>query len=133
LTAADIAEIPARNLCVSREEFVALWTVAERRLDADQDWYSAGVAMTCRWLAGATVRPSSGPWFVARSPATHRPASAYEELIAAECIAAEVLAMRRPEWVVARDGWIDAVVATLNWAWQRTGPRPLPIGDQVTA
>lgn len=139
VTQADIDRIPSHNLRVRRAEFAAFWAAAERFHDDNvrnrvSDWYGAGVVMTCRWLARATVRPQSGPWRQAESPVTGRRASAYEELIEAECVAAEKLAMQRPvpPWLVNQPGWIDAVVATLNWAWRRSGQPPMTF-DQPAA
>lgn len=118
------------NLRVPRAEFAALWTAAEQHQEQHgTDWYGAGVVMTCRWLARATVRPPTGPWRPARSPVTGRTAMAHEELIEAELLAAETLAMRRPvpTWLEHRPGWIEAVVATLKWAWRRYGAPPMEI------
>jgi len=134
LTARDIERIPAGNIHVPRDQFVALWSAAEWHLE-DQarcgvvDWYGAGVVMTCRWLACATVRPSTGAWYIASAPVTESRRLAYEELIEAECLAAEKLDMRRPVpvWVANRPGWLDGVLATLNWAWRRTSGPPLDI------
>jgi hypothetical protein len=56
----------------------------------------AGVVVTCRWPANAIVRPETGgPCHLAPSPVTERVNVAYEELIEAECVAAEKLAVRR--------------------------------------
>jgi len=127
VTAADVERIPAGNLRVSRAEFVALWVAAERRVDEDySDWYAAGVAMTCRWMATVTVfhlrqvRP-------ARAPVTGETARAYEELIAKELFAAHRLSLRQPvpEWLRGRPRWLDAVIATLEWAWSRSGVAPM--------
>jgi hypothetical protein len=132
VTAADVARVPAGNLRVSREEFAAVWAAAEAHQQEQArrpggDWYGAGVVMTCRWLARAAVRPPRGPWRPARAPVTGRLNQAYEELIEAEYLAAERLAMRRPvpDWLAARPAWIDAVVATLDWAWRASGRSPL--------
>ncbi len=122
--------MPVTNLRVSRGEFGEQWIAAERRCDqqAEQgvtDWYAAGIAATCEWLATAVVRPASGPHHPAYSPATGRTARAYEELIEAECLAAEKVAIRRPAALLRRPGWIEGIVATLNWAWRHTVPPPL--------
>src|SRR6266496_2119403 len=82
------------NLRVPRAEFAAVWAAAEAHQEEQArrqvaDWYGAGVVMTCRWVAGATVRPANGPWRPARSPVTERLNQAYEELIEAEYFAAE--------------------------------------------
>jgi hypothetical protein len=134
VTATDIEQIPAANLHVSRAAFAAVWTAAENQV-RDQtrrgftDWYGAGVVVTCRWLARATVRPEQGLWRLARSPVTGRTARALPELIQEECLAAEALTMRRPvpQWLAERPGWDESIVATLNWAWRRTGPPPISV------
>jgi hypothetical protein len=132
VTEADIARIPVGNLRVPRAEFGAVWVAAEQR-NAEQgeqgvtDWFAAGVVVTCRWLAGATVRPSTGRWYVAYSPVTRRSVRAYEELIEAEYLAAERLDQRRPDLVATRPGWCEAIRATLRWAWRHDGPPPLAV------
>ena len=132
VSAADIAKIPAGNARVPRADFVALWQTAERFHDEQirrgvMDWYGSGVVETCRWLANAIVTPETGPWRLAPSPVTERINVAYDELIGAECLAAEKLAMRRPvpARLAHRPGWIEAVVTTLNWAWRRYGSPPM--------
>lgn len=132
VTEAEVTSIPGRNLRVPRVKFVAVWTVAER--DASRDWYALGVAMTCRWLANAVVRPALGPAYVAHAPVTERTARAYEELIEVECLTAEKLEMRRPrpQWLLDEPGWIEGVCATFRWAWRRTGPPPIQLDDQLT-
>ncbi|MCA1681576.1 MAG: hypothetical protein LC700_00050 [Actinobacteria bacterium] len=132
VTEADVARIPRRNVRVSRAEFAAVWRTAER-LGGD-DWYAAGVAFTCRWLAWATVRPASGPWHPARAPVTGRTNLAFEELIEVEYLEAEKLDMRRPrpEWLLGRPGWSEGICATLRWAWCRTGPAPLRVEEAAT-
>jgi hypothetical protein len=135
LTAADIEKIPAENLHVSRAEFAAVWIAVEK--DQDElarrgvtDWYGAGVSVTCRWLATATVRPERGAARrPARSPVTRRISRALPELIQEECLAAELLVMRGPvpRWLAERPGWAESIVATLNWAWWRTGLPPVRV------
>ena len=136
VTDSDIARIPAANLRVPRAEFAALWTAAEQRCD-DQaargvtDWYAGGVAATCEWLAVAVFRPECGPPQQAYAPATGRSARAYQELIEAECVAAERLLARRPmpPTLGRRPGWVEGIVATLRWAWRRSAPAPLQTVD----
>ncbi len=139
VTEVDIARIPPTNLRVSRTEFAALWTAAEQRCDEQDrrgghDWYSAGVAITCEWLAGATVRSFDGRWFPAHAPVTKSTRRAYEELIEAEYLAAEKLDMRRPRpsWLKEQPGWIDGICATLRWAWRRSGPPPIELDERAT-
>lgn len=128
VTERDVEAIPGGNLRVPRGEFVAVWAAAERNMGDDPtDWYAAGVAVTCRWLAAATVRPATGRWYVQWAPVTKRTGSAYEELVEAECLAAEALLTRRPipRWLLGRRGWIEGIVATFRWAWQRSAEAPL--------
>lgn len=134
VTAADIAKIPARNLHVPRGEFVAVWIAAERQAVEKNDWYSAGVVAACRWLARAQVRPETGPWYMAPAPVTRRQESAYEELIEAECLKAELLYFRRPvpQWLQNRPGWARGIFVTLNWAWRHQGQPPIDV-DQAAA
>lgn len=127
VTDRDIAKIPPRNIHVPREDFGAVWRDAER-IGVD-NWYAAGVAMACRWIATATVRPRTGDWYMAQAPVTRRQHRAYEELIQNEYLQAEKLQFRhpRPDWLRARGGWIDGVAATLRWAWGRRGGDPLNV------
>jgi hypothetical protein len=131
LTGADFDAIPARNIHVPRVQFAAVWLVAERTADTCEDWYAAGVSTTCRWLARATVRPKSGRWYLQWAPITERQDCAYEELIEAECLAAERALFVSPPhvWLSTRPGWIQGIVATLNWAWRRSAPAPLDTSD----
>ena len=126
VTEQDVAHIPVGNLRVRREEFAAVWAAAESR-DDGRDWFVAGVVVTCRWFAGATVRTSTGRSYVASSPVTRHAETAYEELIEAEYLAAENLDQRRPDLLHSRPGWSDGIRATLRWAWRRTGPPPLAV------
>lgn len=126
----EVRSVPPRNLRVPKDAFVAVWREAARRGDelGDQgvtDWYLGGVSLTCRWLAGAPLRTSSGGGLV-RSPATRRSVLAYEELIEAEFLAAQTLEQQRPE-LAAREGWCEAVRATLRWAWRGEGPPPIEL------
>jgi hypothetical protein len=136
VTDSDIARIPVTNIRVPRAEFAALWTAAEELCDEQgrrgvTDWYAGGVAATCEWLAGAVLRPETGPQQDACSPTTGRSARAYEELIEAEWVAAERLLARRPppRTLVRRPGWIEGITATLNWAWRHSGTAPLHAAD----
>lgn len=139
MTEADIARVPVGNLRVPRAEFVAVWAAAEQ-LCHDQgrrgvtDWHAAGVAVTCEWLATAVVRARSDRSYPSRSPVTRRTTRAYEELIEAEYLAAEKLALRhpQPEWLAAQPGWSEAVCATLRWAWRHAGPPPLQVPTAAT-
>lgn len=131
VTKADVARIPVTNLRVSPGDFVLLWIAAEELCDAQVgacvDWYSAGVAATCEWLATAVSRSDAGAHRLASSPATGRMARAHEELIEAELLAAELLSARdpRPARLSRRPGWIEGIVDTLRWAWLHDGAPPL--------
>lgn len=135
VTAADIARIRQTNLHVPMADFAAFWAAAEAyHAQHSRDWYSWGVVETCRWLATAIVKPERGPWHPQRAPVTGRTGSAYEEIIEAECLKAEVLDMRRPvpEWLVEQPGWLAGVLGTLNWAWRRTAGPPLDLAQRAT-
>jgi len=131
LAGADIARIPQTNLRVPRADFVAVWIIAEERVS--HEWYALGVAVSCRWLAQATVPSFDGVLYPAHAPVTKSTRRAYEELIEAEYVAAERLDLRRPRpaWLVERPGWIEGICATLRWAWQRTGPPPIQVDERV--
>jgi hypothetical protein len=125
LTGRDFDKIPPRNLRVPVADFARLWLAAEQRYDQDKTWANFGVIQTCRWLAGATVRPpDDAPWYLAYAPVTQRTGLPYEEVIEAETLAAEVLLFRSPvpAWLEKRPGWLPAVVKTLTWAWRGTTP-----------
>jgi len=132
VTEAHVARIPAGNLRVPRADFAAVWRAAEQenREQGERgvtDWYAGGVIITCRWLAGAVTTTQTGRQMPAFAPVSNRSARAYEELIEAEYVAVEQLAARRPDLVVARPGWCEAVRATLRWAWRHEGPPPLEL------
>jgi hypothetical protein len=135
VTEADIARVPVGNLRVPRATFAAVWASAEDRTGmvaaGVAPWYRAGVAVTCRWLAGARVDSVIGGRHMAPSPVGGRDVLAYEELIEAEYLAAEQLGQRCPDLVEHRPGWCDGIVATLRWAWRNEGPAPLPVLSAV--
>jgi hypothetical protein len=85
VTDADLARIPTANLRVPRAEFGAVWATAEQRCvelseqGIIDDWYAAGVAVACRWLADAVVEDGRGRRGLAYSPVTGREARAFEE------------------------------------------------------
>ncbi len=132
VTEKDVERIPLRNLRVPLDDFVTVWAEAERR-NAEQaqrgitDWYAGGVIVTCRWLARAVVRPTSGPWRMARPPVSRHDERAYEELIEAEYLAAEMLDVRRPDLVESRPGWCEAIQAAMRWAWRSSGTPPIDV------
>lgn len=129
LLASDVETIPTRNLRVPLREFLAVWIEAERRQEADRDlrWYDAGVVEVCRWLANATIRLTGGGFRMAVTPLTRRPATAYAELIEAECLAAERMLLRRPPhaWLTSMPGLVEGIADTLAWAWRHEGNPPL--------
>lgn len=129
---AMIQQIPAGNLRVRRADFAAVWTEGERILDNDQrdltgDWYVTGVVLTCRWLACAIVPGLHDQMQPARAPLTYRPARAHEELIEAETQIAERRLARWPQGTTSQPGRLEAVHATLMWAWRGSGVPPLEI------
>ena len=126
VTARAVEGIPRGNLHVSRDEFVALWRLGEHLGEANPaDWYVAGVRATCRWLACAAVPSILGGWELARAPVTRRSNLAHEELIEAELLAAELEALRHPGGIDGRPGWLEGIVATLQWAWAGSSVAPL--------
>ncbi|UUV34302.1 hypothetical protein NQK81_12895 [Amycolatopsis roodepoortensis] len=130
LTGRDFDRIPRGNVRVPVVEFARLWLTAERALDAEPtNWAYFGVAQTCRWLACATVRRVNQKPRLADAPVTRRFGLAHEETIEAETQAAERLLWRRPvpQHLESRPGWLPAVVATLEWAWRRSGVPPLDV------
>ena len=118
VTARAIENVPRGNLHVSRDDFVALWRLVEHLGEArPADWYIAGVAATCRWLARAAVPSILGGWQLAWAPVTERSGLAHEETIEAEFLAAELQLLRHPDGIQGRPGWLECIVATLQWAW----------------
>lgn len=133
----EVERIPPGNLRVSRGEFAALWRAAEEQSTAQgergtTDWVAGGVALTCRWLARATTDTSDGQRLLTPAPITKVSRLASEELIEAEYLAAETLAARTPPpaAVTSRPGYVDAVRATLRWAWRASGPAPVLVAAQ---
>ncbi|MFI5960463.1 hypothetical protein [Cryptosporangium sp. NPDC051539] len=137
LTEADLRGIPAANIKVSRDEFVALWTASEEMHEQlkGADWGVWGVACACRWLADATSRRLDGRRHMSKSPATRREKRAFPELITAELVAGEtMLASKRPSpVVVSQREYYEAAVATLRWAWMRNVPAPYHWLSQASA
>ena len=128
VVARAVEAIPRGNLHVSRDEFVAIWRLVEHLGEArPADWYVAGVAATCRWLACAAVPSIVGGWELAWAPVTERSGLAHEELIQAELLAAEVQAIRNPGGLDGRPGWLEGIVATLQWAWAGSSVAPLEV------
>ncbi|MEU8226175.1 hypothetical protein [Kribbella sp. NPDC048915] len=138
LTARDFERIPRHNLRVPVREFARVWLAAERRGDAEEaaglpeDSYLTGVQTTCRWLANAivTVHRPNGPvrqW--AHAPLTDTSENAYEELVELETQAAELAVARSGS---GQPGFEDGALATLAWAWRRSGVPPIEV-DQTSA
>ena len=126
VTARLAEEIPRGNLRVSRTEFVLLWRLAEHLAESGRaDWYVAGVAATCRWLACAAVPSVVGGMEPAWAPVTGPSGVAHEELIAAELMAAEVAAVRNPAGIEGQPGWLEGILTTLRWAWAGSTRAPL--------
>jgi hypothetical protein len=128
VTARAVEGIPRGNLRVSRDKFVALWRLVEHITESSgADWYVAGVTMTCRWLACAAVPSIVGGWELAWAPVTERSGLVHEELIEAERLAAEVQLLRHPGGLDGRPGWLEGIVATLQWAWAGSSVAPLEV------
>jgi hypothetical protein len=97
LTGSDFDRIPSGNVRgVSKVKFARLWLAAEQLYEREQTWANFGVVETCRWLATATVRPATGPWYMPDAPVTQRFGSAIEETILEETLATAKLLQRRP-------------------------------------
>ena len=126
-----------RNLRVSRAAFASVWTIADRMrfaANTELNWYSAGVIVTCEWLAGSHHDRYRREGIVtARSPVGDRMTRATEDSIEAEYQAAELMAMRRPWLLEQRPGWCEGIRATLRWAWRNEGPPPLDGNGEPTA
>jgi len=122
---------PPDNVNIPVREFARGWFAAEQLHDdrvrrGESDWYGAAIAVTCRWLANATVRPETGPWYSERSPLTHRRRMTHPEYVQEEALEAQSLSGRRskPRWLLARPGWLEGVLDTFDWAWWGTRARP---------
>ena len=128
VTAQAIENIPRGNLHVSRDDFVALWRLVEHLGEAHPaDWYVAGVAATCRWMARAAVPSILGGWQLAWAPVTERSGLAHEETIQAELLAAELQLLRHRGGIEGQPGWLEGIVATLQWAWAGSSAAPLDV------
>jgi hypothetical protein len=130
VTARHIEQVPRGNLRVPLRDFAAVWALAERRGDdlkqaQASDWYVTGVAMTCRWLAAAMVPSIMGGSEPASAPISRRRATAHEELIEAETLAAGLACERHPDGMSRRPGWLEGISSTLHWAWRGNGIPPL--------
>jgi hypothetical protein len=106
VTAKLVDRVPPGNLRVPLAEFAAVWGVAEQRNGEQRepevvDWYAGAVTVTCRWLAGAIVQVAMGR-YPALAPVSLHKHRAYEELIEAEYLAAELLEVRWPELAMRR-------------------------------
>jgi hypothetical protein len=91
------------------------------------DPYLVGVQMTCQWLAATTYVfncPHGLVRQLAGAPITKTKRLAHEELIELETQAAERRLGR--EWP-GRPGYAEGVVATLQWAWRRSGRSPIEV------
>ncbi|GAA4963046.1 hypothetical protein GCM10025792_00980 [Pseudonocardia tropica] len=132
VTERDVDRIPPGNLHVPRRDFGLLWAAAEQRSEEQgargvTDYAAGAVAITCRWLAVATVDGPGGRRRPASAPITSTSRTAQEELIEAEYLAAETLAARPapPDWLARQPGYLAAVCATLRWAWRGVGSPPV--------
>ena len=126
-----IERIPRGNLRVRRADFAAVWIEAERLCDnhlgQPDEFYVAGVARTCRWLACAIVPGLRGGTEPARAPITWTTAAAHEELIEAETQAVERRLARHPNGMDLKPGWLESIHATLSWAWRGVDTPPLHV------
>lgn len=137
-TPEDVERVPVGNLRVPRAAFGSIWASADARNSklteqGSNDWYAAGVIVTCMWLADGVHKPARGRPHPARSPVSDRQVRASEELIEAEYQAAELLAERQPWLLEQRPGWCEGIRATLRWAWRHQGQPPLDEAGEPTA
>lgn len=119
---ADIEGIPIGNLRVPRADFADVWRAAEQLSRTDA--YAAAVALTCRWIACATVvfngRP--GPSY---APITRTSRRAHEELLEREYLAAEEESIRVARSDDPDRAFVEGATDTLRWAWRGQGRFPL--------
>lgn len=118
------------NLRVTVLDFSEVWAASEDQVAARgrvgvTDWHAGGIAITCRWVAGA-VTEFRGRRRSPLSPVTQRWVAAFEETIEAEYLAALLLSSRPDAALVSeRPGYVNAVIETLAWCWRREGPPPI--------
>jgi hypothetical protein len=125
VTAELVAKVPGENLRVSRAEFGALWSLAERLgvRPATGDKYLVGVITTCRWLAGQPVWDSVVErWGMPAAPLSRRGHAAMPETIDEEYLAAATAAAYERERA-------RGVMATLEWTWHGSGRPPLDMSS----
>jgi hypothetical protein len=127
LTAADFERIPHENLRVPRDEFVAVWVLAEGLAEVGE-WYDIGVAFSCRWIACAHI-PALGRsgWLLARAPLTEQQGWAEPESIEAEAATADRWLAQNANGIGGQPGFLEGVAATLEWVWRGNGHPPLDI------
>lgn len=118
----DVEGIPGGNLRVSRAQFGTVWRAAEQLGGTDS--YAAGVAIACRWIAGATTVLNGRP-APAYAPITRTRRRAHEELLEREYLAAEKECIRVAESQDPRRQIVEGAAATLRWAWKGQGVPPL--------
>jgi hypothetical protein len=123
-----VAKVPGENLRVSRADFGALWTLAQRlgSEPGPDNPYLIGVLWTCRWLARQPAFSRViGRWEMPAAPLTRRRHSAMPETIETEYLAAA----RAPTFERER---ALGVMATLEWAWHGSGRPPLDMSQAAT-
>ena len=119
VTESLLAAVPLGSLRVPVAEFGAVWAEAERlnQVQAGRqnlDWYPAGVAVSCRWLAGAVVEDAPGRREPAPEPATRRKVRAHEEQVEAKYVVAEQFDVRQPDLLVHQPGGCEGIRAALR-------------------
>ena len=127
VTAEQIANVPAENIHVSREDFGRLWAYADHlgRL-RDTGPYAIGVLFACEWIAAQPVWSKvSKRWELPASPVTERHYKAMPETIDAEHLAAARASA--PGTTGRRAERARGAAAMLEWAWARTGRSPLDL------
>jgi len=110
------------------DEFVAVWSLAERMADAGS-LYALGVARTCRWIAHAKVPAIILGPDPAWPPVTHQQITADPDTIEAETRKAAIWYALDPEdreghW---DPGLLEGIAETFHWVWWECGSPPLAI------
>jgi hypothetical protein len=130
VTPQRVAEIPASNLHVGREEYADVWACVEAVVSrpGPDNPYLVGVALTCEWLAGGRIPSGFTPsgWEMPRSPVRGLWVAAHPEAIEEEYMAA---VRARHSRVPSVAGEARGALATLEWAWRGSGRSPLDVAE----
>ena len=106
------------------DEFVAVWSLAERRADAGS-LYALGVARTCRWIGHANVPAEIFGPEPAWPPITHQRILADSDTIEEETVKAAVWYAREDREGHWEPGLLEGIAETFHWVWWQSGYPPL--------